>query len=448
MEKKHILFFVDHKWRDLPNSVYLKLLLEKKGYKVTIARNGFESIVLPVIQPDAVIFNHVYEDKRVNLIKRFIKNGLKVIILPTENIPVLDKVKKLFAGAMTDMSVVDKYFAWNRVIADAINVQKTIKPENVHIIGIPRFDIYRQPLSSVIINRDDFLSKYNLNKKFPVVTMTTNFTMASFSFKNKEFFEKDTKELKTSELGYNEQIALQDLRSREIFHRSFLRLINDYPEVNFIIKPHPSEDHIPYYDMLEQIHRKGIIGRVAVVMQEYIWDVLNATDILLQRSCLTGMEAWIMGKPTIELHLNPDDWYYSAEIAGGSDEVFNYEQLKERIDFYLNGGSVEPLKLKNRDNVLMEWCDELDGKASLRFVDELDNFLKNGQNVKKSFSWPDIKNYFLYYIFIYPDHRLLDMKLYKNQKKKIDKLGRTEKYFKEQDIKYWEDRLKPVLNSI
>lgn len=448
MDKKHILFFVDHKWRDLPNSVYLKLLLEKKGYKVTIARNGFESIVLPVIQPDAVIFNHVYEDKRVNLIKRFANNGLKVIILPTENIPVLDKVKKLFAGAMTDMSVVDKYFVWNRVIADAIKEQKTIKPENVHIIGVPRFDIYKQPLSSVIINRDDFLSKYNLNKKYPVVTMTTNFTMASFSFKNKEFFEKDTKELKTSELGYNEQIAFQDLRSREIFHQSFLRLINDYPEANFIIKPHPSEDHIPYYDMLEKIHRSGIRGRVAVVMQEYIWDVLNATDILLQRSCLTGIEAWIMGKPTIELHLNPDDWYYSAEIAGGSDEVFNYEQLKERIDFYLNGGSVEPLKLKNRDNVLMEWCDELDGKASQRFVDGLDNFLLNGQNAKRRFSWTDIKNYFLYYTFIYPNHRLLDMKLYKNPKKKIDKLGRTDKYFREQDIKYWEDRLRPVLNFI
>ena len=215
--------------------------------------------------------------------------------------------------------------------------------------------------------------------------MTTNFTMASFSFKNREFFEKDTKELKTSELGYNEQIAIEDLRSREIFHRSFLRLIDDYPEANFIIKPHPSEDHIPYYDMLETINQRGIKGRTAVVMQEYIWDVLNATDILLQRSCLTGIEAWIMGKPTIELHLNPDDWYYSAEIAGGSDEVFNYEQLKERIDFYLNGGSVEPLKLKKRDNVLMEWCDELDGEASQRFANELDNFLLNGQNAKKAF---------------------------------------------------------------
>ena len=93
MDKKHILFFVDHKWRDLLISVYIKLLLEEKGYKVTISRNGFESIVLPVVQPDVVIFNHVYEDKRVNIIKKFKKNGLMVIILPTENIPVMDNVK-------------------------------------------------------------------------------------------------------------------------------------------------------------------------------------------------------------------------------------------------------------------------------------------------------------------------------------------------------------------
>ena len=63
----------------------------------------------------------------------------------------------------------------------------------------------------------------------------------------------------------------------------------------------------------------------------------------------------------------------------------------------------------------MEWCDELDGEASQRFANKLDNFLLNGQNAK-NFSWLDIKNYVLYYMFIYPDYRLLDMKLYKNSK--------------------------------
>ena len=38
------------------------------------------------------------------------------------------------------------------------------------------------------------------------------------------------------------------------------------------------------------------------------------------------------------------------------------------------------------------------------------------------------------------------MKLYKNWGKKIDKLGRTDKYFRSQDIKYWEGRLRPLLN--
>ncbi|MEW6601373.1 MAG: hypothetical protein AB1499_10430, partial [Nitrospirota bacterium] len=198
MRPKHILFFVDHKWRDLLSSVYIKLLLEKRGYRVTIARNGFERFILPVIQPDAVIFNHVYEDKRVNLIKRFTGSGLKVIILPTENIPVLDKVKKLFAGALSDMSGVNICFLWNNAIADVMRDDRTFDPGKTRVIGVPRFDIYKNPLlMSLISSRDEFLSKYGLDPRYPVVTMTTNFVMSGFAHKNKEFLEKDTKGLKT-----------------------------------------------------------------------------------------------------------------------------------------------------------------------------------------------------------------------------------------------------------
>ena len=448
MHKKHILFFVDHKWRDLLISVYIKLLLEARGYKVTISRNGFESVVLPAVQPDVVIFNHVYEDKRVNVIKRFKKNGLKVIILPTENIPVMDNVKRLFAGATSDLSVVDRYFVWNTVVGDIVTSEKTIDPEKLRVIGVPRYDVYREPLSSMIMSKDDFLAKYNLNKKYPVITMTTNFTLAGFAVKNKEFYEKDVKQLKTDKIGYGGRLAERDFRSKEIFHQAFLRLIEDYPEANFIIKPHPSEDHTPYYDILRKIRNSPAQGRVAVVLTEYIWDVLNATDILLERSCLTGLEAWTMNKPTIELHLNPDEWYHSPEMASGSDEVLNYDQLRERIDYYLGGGMIEQSTLKNREEIIKRWCNGLDGMASLRFADELDVFLQGEQKADRRFSWSDIKNYLLYYIFIFPDYRLLDMKLYKNWGKKIDKLGRTDKYFRARDIEYWEGRLRPVLNRI
>ena len=47
----------------------------------------------------------------------------------------------------------------------------------------------------------------------------------------------------------------------------------------------------------------------------------------------------------------------------------------------------------------------------------------------------------------YPDYLLLDLKLYRNWSKKIDKLGRTDKYFRAGDVRYWEDRMKPLLKS-
>lgn len=445
MKQKHILFFVDHKWRDLLSSVYIKLLLEQKGHKVSIARNGFERFILPAVQPDAVIFNHVYEDKRVNLIKRFKADGLQVIVLPTENIPVMENVKQLFAGQMSDLSIVDLYFVWNDEVGDIMRESKALDESLIKVIGVPRYDIYKKPLSSLAMNRTEFLAKYNLNTSYPVITMTTNFTLAGFAAKNVDFFNKDIKGLKSDQIGYDHSLALRDLKSREIFHDAFYKLVNDYPEMNFIIKPHPSEDHTPYYDIIEKLNKGNAQGRVAVVLTEYIWDVLNATDILLERSCLTGMEAWFSGKPTIELHLNPDEWYHSEMMAQGSDEVNDYAELRQKIDHYLSGGKIDADKLSHREAIIKRWCMGLDGNASLRVVDELDNFLRDKPKAKRRFSWSDLKTYMLYYAFIYPDYRLLDLKLYKNWGKKIDKLGRTDKYFRAKDIRYWEERIRLLL---
>lgn len=445
MKQKHILFFVDHKWRDLLSSVYIKLLLEQKGHKVSIVRNGFERFIMPAVQPDAVIFNHVYEDKRANLIKRFKADGLQVIVLPTENIPVMEQVKQMFAGQMSDISIVDLYFVWNDEVGDIMRESGTIDESRIKVTGVPRYDIYRPPLSSLITRREDFLAKYGLNADWPVITMTTNFTLAGFADKNIDFFKKDVKGLKSDQIGYNHDLVLKDLRSREIFHDAFEKLVSDYPEMNFIIKPHPSEDHTPYYDILKKFNSSTSSNRVAVVLTEYIWDVLGATDILLERSCLTGMEAWSMGKPTIELSLNPDEWYHSEPMALGSDEVTDYGQLRQRIDHYLAGNKTDPEKVRHREETINRWCKDLDGRACLRVTDEIDRFLANKPNVTRRFSWSDLKTYMLYYSFIYPDYRLLDLKLYKNWGKKIDKLGRTDKYFRAKDLRYWENRIRPLL---
>ena len=107
-----------------------------------------------------------------------------------------------------------------------------------------------------------------------------------------------------------------------------------------------------------------------------------------------------MGKPTIELHLNPDEWYHSPDMASGSDEVLNYGQLRERIDYYLGGGSIEPFKLKNREEIIKRWCNGLDGMASLRFVDEVDKFLQESQKQSKDFRG-QILRIICYIIYLY-----------------------------------------------
>ncbi len=120
-------------------------------------------------------------------------------------------------------------------------------------------------------------------------------------------------------------------------------------------------------------------------------------------------------------------------------------QLNKRIDHYLAGGEVDEQKLEHRRKIISRWCGGLDGGACRRVADELDGHLKDKPFARKRFTWSDIKTYMLYYAFIYPDYRLLDLKLYKNRGKKIDKLGRTDKYFRAKDISYWENRIRPLV---
>ena len=56
---KTILICVDHKWRDLPSSSYLKILLEKKGYDVKLVREQLIEYYIEGYNPYAVIFGHL-----------------------------------------------------------------------------------------------------------------------------------------------------------------------------------------------------------------------------------------------------------------------------------------------------------------------------------------------------------------------------------------------------
>ncbi len=436
-----ILISIDHKWRDLAGYVYIKRLLERRGYRVLLIRNNFEEFYSDVCNPDAVVMIHLYDKKVSDRAKRLKERGISIFLMPTEGIPTLKSIRAFAAGKFADLSPVDIQFVWSNEMKNIMVEQNMMNDNKIKVVGVPRFDFYRPPLKNTLLTKEELYGKYKFKYNYPLITWATNFTHASFSVKNKDFIKKDWAKYKLDSILNSEKIPKMDFESREIIFNNVMRLVEEISAINLLIKLHPSEDHMYYYEKLASLDM-NLKERIRIVNQEYIWDILNGTDILIKRSCTTGIEAWLLGKPTIELKLNPDEWYFSPEHASGSDVVGSYDELLDRVLYYLNGGSIPENILSAREEFIKRWCYKVDGQSSLRFVEEIDSFLKNKSEsvepVKLSFK--KIKSYIIVFLMEVFDFKIHDLRVY-GLWGKVDKLGRVDKYFHRRDERYWERRL-------
>ena len=444
---------IDHKWRDLPGNVYVGILLEKMGHQVKYVRIGLEKYYIPSFKPDLLLLVHLYDKERQFFAQEMSDLGIKIVLAPTEGIPTLDKYRPFAAGIDCDLSSVDLHFAWNHTMADLINENTTIEKNKIHVIGVNRFDFYHPPLNSLLKSKKEFCSVNKMNSELPIITFATNFTQASFYTKQQDFMEKDAEKLGYKKImdemhGGPRKIAKKDYKSRELLINAFIKLVQSKEHVNFILKTHPSEDHQYYKDKLK-VALGADINRVAIITTAYIWDILNVTDVLLKRSCTTGVEAWMLGLPTIEMKLNPEEWYFSEEHASGSDVVSTYLGLELLIDNYLNGKPIDQSLLDARKQFITKWCFNNDGNATKKMVNLIDSILK--ENQPKKIKKLRFKDYLFHKLLLVGDYFIHDIRVYgflnTMNKCYIDRLGRDDKFFHYSDIKIWKKKINSVLDS-
>ncbi|MDT8281407.1 MAG: CDP-glycerol glycerophosphotransferase family protein [Gammaproteobacteria bacterium] len=445
-----ILIAVDHKWRDLGGHVYLGQRLEQLGHVVHYARNNQEKNYISTIKPDMVIVNHLIPAKKQKFAKFLQKQNIRVVILPTEGMPTLDGMRKHMGGESCDLSAVDLHFVWNRPMADIVRENPTLADDKVIVAGVPRFDFYKPPLKSILLSKAAFFKKYDLDPRYPLVTFATNFTQASFHTSNQEFYLKNAQKYgrdKVLEELYGDlgDVPKRDHMSRALFLDAFVKLVRQFPEVNFALKLHPTEDHQFYKDLIRN-DLSFAADRVRIIAHEYTWDVLNVTDIELNRSCTTAIESWLLGKPTIEMQLNPDEYYYSPEFASGSDMVRSSDELIKKVAYYLAGGAIPQELQQVRDQFLQKWCNLPDGRSTRTVADHLHHLLNNNDRKQSTAeNLPiDWRRRINYYLLTLADHFGHDLRVYglKNTLRRnyVDKLGRYDKYFRDRDIVEWKQR--------
>ncbi len=118
------------------------------------------------------------------------------------------------------------------------------------------------------------------------------------------------------------------------FQQLLPKLDQAFPDLNIVIRPHPTERHDVYKDIAARCSRVHVTNEGNVVP----W--ILATRVVVHNGCTTGVEAFVMGVPAISyreaIDENYDNGFYRLPNAV-SHQCFNFDQLQVMIRQILSG---------------------------------------------------------------------------------------------------------------
>lgn len=456
-----VLLIADHKWRDLPGLAMVKVWLEDQ-FRITttiVPFSGFEPAMV-TRRPHLVVLNHM-NGKRNQFIARTTKRmGSNVAVLPTEGRPQNNDLMKYVTGEFADLSFVDLWLTWSETIREVL-VEKALLPTHrIWVTGAPRFDFYASPLRSIFMPRDGFVRRYSLVPNRPIVCWATNFILARHVRTGTlNFLVEDFKNLGISRLDVFKDpvpLANRDLEVRLRTLEVLRRLCSRFRKVNFVLKPHPHEEIGDYETFVSSCKNEGL-DNICLVTEKYIWDVLNAADIHIHRLCTTGIEAWLMGIPSINFHMesygawNLDVEGPAKEALAGDDLVTDENSLEERIEYYLKGGCVAPEKLAVQEGYITRWFYRVDGLSSFRCAERIAAHLEDSRpNPRFKLSSLGIRP-IAKMLVNRSLGRALDTPIRSRMKYDngipVDFLGQRDKTVREEDVLAWAGKVRQALAS-
>ncbi|TET51983.1 MAG: hypothetical protein E3J64_05920, partial [Anaerolineales bacterium] len=317
----------------------------------------------------AVVLPHVNGSRNQKIARVAREMGMRVVVIQTEGRPNNVETMAYTSGMFADTTNVDLWFTWSDTVRDYMIEQRLMEPSKLVVGGAHRFDVYRPDLNRLLASRGDFARKHGLDPDRPIVSWATNFTHAKFNVANQAFLLEDWRDLgvdKLESLSDPLEFARLDWVARERSLEVMRELMRRRGDVQYILKPHPAEELDRYREFVDECRLTGVSA--TLVAREYIWDVLNAADVHIHRLCTTGVEAWLLGVPSIELHLF-DYGVWSVDLPGaaaeameGNDVVVDSAGLIAVADSYLRDDSVTEVQLAARERYIRKWLHKVDGR--------------------------------------------------------------------------------------
>jgi surface carbohydrate biosynthesis protein len=354
-----IALLVDHPERDLPGLVLTAVELCRRGAVCHLVPANLAWKEIWALVPDFTLFNY-FRRSNEPLGRGLAEAGLAFGALDTEGGVWPD------FNAYTELLWTDESLrrqaacvcAWGRRMADHLVEERWFRPDQVVVTGCPRFDFYHPDWRPVIE-----ANGAERNAVAPQVLLNTN-----FSTRNPRFATVEQKiETSMRNFGWSlEQIrSLLDTEERAIdaFIQIARRLARERPECRVLVRPHPFEDPAWY--------RRALADQSNVIVDNDgpVQPVLFASAAVVQRSCTTGIEAGLAGRPTFSPQWVDAPWLMPTAEAV-SVPCATYEEVSAGIGAVLERRFVpEPSITAAIQGVVSDWFCSADGGSHRRVAE-------------------------------------------------------------------------------
>jgi surface carbohydrate biosynthesis protein len=313
------------------------------------ASRGLSAVVGPIREIDFHIASYpgsLYLSKsmlpgRLELFKTMRRLSIVICALDEEALvhlpPEIYYSRRLCPEAMAHVA---HLFAWGRDNADLWrNYPDFPCAATIHLTGNPRNDMLRPEIRSFY--EKEVCGLQRQYGKF--ILVNTNFNHVNAFHPKMNLFLPTTEQAETGTFGKAAKGMTLDYarglwEHKQSVFRDFQQLIpaleGAFPDFTIIVRPHPTENHDVYREIANRSKRVRVTNDGNVVP----W--LLAAKALIHNGCTTGVEAYLMGVPSISYRASindryDNDFYRLPNML--SHQCFNFEELTATLSNIMFG---------------------------------------------------------------------------------------------------------------